>query len=83
MDQKLASVEELALLIQTAARLMHKLPENLQEAYHPEIKTLIDEYNAELTLLKKEMEDYFERERKSGEPVNLSLRRAYEALKFL
>lgn len=83
MDKQLVNVEELAQMIQLAAHLITKIPENLQEAYHPEIAKLIEEYNSELALLKKEMELYFEKERKSGTPANLSLRRAYENLKPL
>lgn len=83
MEKQLLKIEDLALLIQTAAKLIAKLPENLQDTHHPELLALITEYNKELKLLKEDLQDYFKREEASGSPINLSLRRAYDQLKFL
>ena len=85
LSELIIRVDDIAKMIQFATRLVEQLQSNpeLMEKHQGEIKDLIEEYNMEVALLRKELERYFEFERRQNFPVNLSLRKAYSELRNL
>lgn len=84
IDNKMNDVEELTTMIEFAMRIVNALPEKaLRDTYSDEMKKVIEEYNNEVTLLKEALENHFEKEKIQNLPSSLSLRRAYNNLRFL
>jgi hypothetical protein len=78
------NIEEISKMIEFAMKIINALPEDrLRRTYSDEIDTAIKNYNTEVGMLKIAIEKHFEKEKKEGTPPNLSLRRAYQNLKFL
>lgn len=78
------NIEELTNMINFAMRIVNAIPEkSLKNLYNAEMKQVINEYNEEVTLLRKALEKYFEKEKKQNLPINLSLHRAYQNLRYL
>lgn len=85
LSDMIIKVDDIARIISFATRLVEQIQENpeLFDKYKEEINDLVEEYNMELSLLKAELERYFEFETRQNLPLNLSLRRAYENLRQL
>jgi len=85
LNDGIIKLEDLAQMINFATRLVAQLQEQpeLFEKYNEHVTDLVGEYNTEVDMLKKDLERYFEMERRHNYPVNLSLHRAYENLRNL
>lgn len=85
LSDLIIKVEDIARMINFATKLVIQLQEQpaLSQVYQENIKELVEEYNMEVTLLKKELERYFEMERRQNLPRNLSLHKAYDNLRSL
>ena len=84
MDIRTINVEEVSRMIEVAMKIINNLPENsIKENYSEEIAAAIADYNREVALLKLAMENHFMKEKTEGIPPSLSLRRAYQNLRFL
>ena len=78
-------LEDVAKIIEFATRLVEQVQDNpeLLEIYSQDINVLVEEYNMEVSLLKRELERYFEMEKRQNFPANLNLHRAYQNLRNL
>lgn len=85
LSEMIIKVDDIAKMINFATALVVQLQEHpaLMENYKEEIKDLVEEYNMEASLLKKELERYFELERRQNLPANLNLHKAYNNLRML
>lgn len=84
LENNIINVEQLAGMIDFAMRLIDSVPAGyLKDHYSRELEVTIQDYNNEVSLLRIELERYFEREKESGTLVNLSLHRAYLKLHYL
>ena len=81
LNDMVVHVEQIAQMIDFSLRLIDQLEERpeLVEKYQKEVAAMREE----AYLLQRDLERYFELERRLKYPVNLSLRRAYEKLKDL
>lgn len=71
-------------MIDFAMRMVDSIPPGyLKDHYSRELSAEVQQYNHEVSLLRSELEKYFEMEKEKGEPANLSLHRAYLKLRYL
>jgi hypothetical protein len=72
-------VNDLGRIINNAATMINKMEDiELKKIYTTEIAPIITDYNAVKTELATTLQEYFEVERQSGAPVDLTLRHLYK-----
>lgn len=81
LNDMVIHIEQIAQMIDFSTRLVEQLQERpeLMERYQKDVEVMREE----VSLLQRDLERYFELERRLKYPVNLSLRRAYEKLKAI
>ena len=85
LQEFLHTVSAAAEAITHAAQVVESVKDHpdLYNKYNVQLQDMIVEYNQQVDLLRATIEKFFEMEKKKGLPANLSLRKAYAALKYL